>query len=300
MSIMILHHNDADGRCSAAVAIKYLKQYDFTWIARELDYEQEIGDIPEGIVTIYVLDLSFSPKIMRKLVEKYDVIWIDHHITAIEKLDEFKDLIGIRRDGTAACILTWEHFLPEQDMPAACKYIGDRDVWKFEYGELTENFHELFLVHDPNPESPVWDEWFKGIDPAEMTFGALLRRANLRDIRNHVDQHAWPMDLYLKNAEGKSSIASGAKVNMSDKRQFSEAGSYLLNEKGMDFVWLFFEGMMDGRRIRYNSMRSIDYDVGQYALERNGGGHFRASGFIEILDQGRQAAKSPPGSAVEN
>jgi oligoribonuclease NrnB/cAMP/cGMP phosphodiesterase (DHH superfamily) len=294
MSIMILHHNDADGRCSAAIAIKYLKEYTFSWIVRELEYDQDIGEIPDSIRTVYVLDLSFSPDVMRNLTNKYDVIWIDHHITAIKKLDEFKDLIGIRMDGVAACELTWQHFLPERKVPEAVKLIGDRDVWRFKYGDRTRNFHEMFLLLDPPVENGAWSRWFKGLPEADLEFGAVLREAKTRDIQRHIDTHAWTVELTLKDVKGREIQAQGLMANMSDKRQFSEAGDYMLRGKGADFAWLYYEGMMNGNRIRYHSMRSIDYDVGSYAQDNGGGGHFRASGFVETLQFGRQAAESPP------
>lgn len=283
MSVLILHHTDADGRCSAAITIKYLNENGFSWINKECEYDQNIGEIPHYIRKVFVLDLSFSPTVFRNLCENYEVVWIDHHITAIEKLDDFKSVKGIRKIGVAACELTWRYLFPYQEAPEVVKLIGDRDVYNFKYGDRTRDFHEFYLLVDPSANSPAWDRWFNNLSDLDVEFGGILRKAKVRDVRDHIDKNAIIMGLFLNDNDGNSVSTLGMKVNISDRRLFSEAGDYILKEKGMDFAWLYFEGIMDGNRIRYNSLRSIGYDVGAFALAKGGGGHTRASGFIEKI-----------------
>lgn len=58
---------------------------------------------------VYIVDYSISPEEMDKLLEiTSNVIWIDHHKSAIEKYKNYdKDVKGLRYDGIAGCMLTY-------------------------------------------------------------------------------------------------------------------------------------------------------------------------------------------------
>lgn len=67
-------------------------------------------------------------------------VWIDHHVSAIDEYNEagLQNVDGLRyraesntphSEKKAACILTWEYFFPNEEMPKAVKLVSKYDVW---------------------------------------------------------------------------------------------------------------------------------------------------------------------------
>src|SRR3989304_2254605 len=103
----IFYHNDMDGRC-AAFWVNHTAQYVADYI--EMDYSKPFPI--ETIVKnekVWILDYSIDPLVMSKLLEiTENVIWIDHHITAIDNYKDFNVSVGgMRKNGIAACALTY-------------------------------------------------------------------------------------------------------------------------------------------------------------------------------------------------
>lgn len=150
-----LYHVDWDGRCAAYWVAKKFGDYtieDFIMI----DYGMNVNwfdKIANG-ETVVIVDYSLEPDEMKRLMEKTkDIIWIDHHISAINKYKDFEvEIPGLRYDGIAGCLLSYIYFF-EMDMgkkpfnpdmrynaPWFAKFIGDFDVWKYEFGDDTKHF----------------------------------------------------------------------------------------------------------------------------------------------------------------
>lgn len=131
----IFHHNDPDGYCAAAVAVRAGK--DGRMI--ESDYRMEIPvDDIEDDEEVIIVDFSFEPDVMKKVLAKTDnVIWIDHHATAEAYEDEYgRALDGLRNfeaKSEAGCELAWRYFFPDKPMPKAVRLIGDYDKWAHNY-----------------------------------------------------------------------------------------------------------------------------------------------------------------------
>ena len=170
-----LHHNDADGLCAAYwVHRRYstMKKEDFYTVNYGISNEMWFNNV-EKDETIIIVDFSLEIDVMKELLNKTkNIIWIDHHQSAIAKYKDFDiDIKGLRYDGIAGCMLTWCYFNKMNDgritfNPSMCfeapwmtKYVHDHDVWKFEFGDETEHFKlGLDAVEDKSPLSPIWDE----------------------------------------------------------------------------------------------------------------------------------------------
>ena len=159
----IFYHNDMDGKCSAALVRMWRRSQgdnmpeDIECIPMQYGVEfphEKIGEDED----VYIVDFSIEPDDYRTLREQtICVTWIDHHKTAIEKYSGEKRVInGLRRVGTAACELTWEYLYPGRKCPKFVRLIGDRDVWKWEFGEMTKYFHAGLLSRRTDPEAEVW------------------------------------------------------------------------------------------------------------------------------------------------
>lgn len=139
----VYHHNDADGRCSAAI-IK-LANPDIIIDFIEIDYKDtiDVQTIKQN-ESIVIVDFSFTPEVMSKILNRTnDIIWIDHHKTA-QNYHYNKILKGIRdftEPGRAACELTWHYYFPNKTLPEAVALIADKDVWTWKL-DNTDAFTE--------------------------------------------------------------------------------------------------------------------------------------------------------------
>lgn len=149
----IFHHNDADGRCSAALIYMYgLKGEDENFVeCIEMDYATEFPiEKIEKDEKVYIVDYSIDPYIMEQLIAiTHNIIWIDHHKSAIEKYEKWPNMMpaigGIRiKEGVSACKLVWNYIGGnDYNIPVMVRIIDDWDIWKHEY-EYTKPFITSF------------------------------------------------------------------------------------------------------------------------------------------------------------
>lgn len=129
MNITVIYHSaDYDGLCCRAIAEEFIGEAEYIgW-----NHGEEVPKVPENNV-LYIMDLSIE-----ELMEHPNLIWIDHHKTAIEKYP--KTIAGYRIDGVAACRLAYQWFsglTPAKaeyvdrlvKEPDSIRLIGEYDVW---------------------------------------------------------------------------------------------------------------------------------------------------------------------------
>lgn len=148
-----------DGKCAAHVVLLFDKMAVDNRTCQPINYGMEFPfDLIKRGERVYIVDYSIEPEEMRRLKAITDqVIWIDHHKTAIEKYADFPiEIDGLRDIEYAGCELTWLHF-SSKEAPEYVKLIGDRDTWTWQYGDRTKFFHAAMEAFDTNPQSPVWD-----------------------------------------------------------------------------------------------------------------------------------------------
>lgn len=172
-------HSDADGFCSAYwVRRRFCNNNpnpeDFIMVDYGHDIESIIDNKIKKDEKVIIVDFSLELDMMRKLLNKTkDVIWIDHHVSAIEKYKDFDvDIKGLRYNGVAGCMLTYCYFFEMKDgakefdpksmtikAPWMTKYIADHDVWTYEYKDETVHFKlGLDACGIINPCDKMWDE----------------------------------------------------------------------------------------------------------------------------------------------
>lgn len=152
--ILIIYHNqDLDGVVSASVARLYYSF--FNDVAIRLvgyNYGEPVAKIEDAVKihnpdTIIVTDISFgsdTESVFKSWqINGLDVVWIDHHKTAIESSERWEwPVEGLRRVGGAATALAWEWFgnkAKEEDegwwktwwrnTPLIIQAVSDYDVW---------------------------------------------------------------------------------------------------------------------------------------------------------------------------
>lgn len=274
------YHTDADGICSGYI-VRYFQEH--------LEEEQQYIPINYGMKfplesiqaeeLVYIVDYSIEPSEMEELMKitKGNVVWIDHHKTAIEKYKTYKDYIpGLRYDGIAGCMLTWFYFnkaFPPCDSevenaPQFVQLIADYDVWTFKHGEQTRYFQLAFNAENYTPESKKMD--FLMEDDAD---GSLLNRMILDGKAMLKYRDGWSKTYcetlgFETEFEGHKAFAMN--LGMCGRDNFKGVSG-----KEYDLLIGF---VFDGEKWRY-SLRSKNIDVSEIAKKYGGGGHRGAAGF---------------------
>lgn len=283
--MLILHHNDADG-CCAAHLIHEMKD-SICGPFESMRFVEMTYDKPTPFEmikpneTVFIVDFSISPNDMRKLMRiTHNVIWIDHHITAIQKYDDYDVAIpGIRYSGIAGCMLTWCYlhkmttpeslFAPHpfytemcNDAPLYVKLIADFDVWKFDYGEMTRKFIVYVYGSDTTPTSSFWED---------------VQTKDIRELINIAE-----IMLQYRDAWAQNYLANGFEVNFEGYKCFAlnlgncNSEYFKSLPKGKYDILIPFVFLGNIYRI---SLYSETVDVSEIAVKYGGGGHVKASGF---------------------
>jgi len=175
--LVIYHKADFDGIFCREIAWRR-----FGVVAEYIgwDYGDAVPVIQPS-ARLYMLDIS-----VEGLMDHPNLVWIDHHNSAMEKFDP--RIAGLRIDGVAACRLAWQFFFAEeyfkpgfnqrwptkQDFvdrnvkePQAVRLAGEYDVWDkrdpdaevFQFGlrstELTKSQWEWLFIGDTGPNGAV-------------------------------------------------------------------------------------------------------------------------------------------------
>ena len=127
------YHSDMDGKCAGAIVHKYYlvdrertrETADSEFICINYKDDFPFGRIkPDELVVIVDFSLQRDGEFEKLLEITNNVIWIDHHKTAIEKHGGL-NVPGLRVDGIAGCELTWQYFYPGKEVPPVVALLGD-------------------------------------------------------------------------------------------------------------------------------------------------------------------------------
>lgn len=267
-STICLHHNDADGRASAAIVRRALGT-DVT--LHEMNYGDSIPwEIISSADRVVIVDFSLPKQDMLHIAQQNDFIWIDHHISSIEELSGISESwAGIRDTREAACVLTWRYFFPDQPVPRPIVLIGDRDAWHWREKE-TGAFDEGLYQQDTHPENdalwgPLLNEDSKFVSHL-VAQGKVLREARLHNIQRQVDNYGFAV-----NFEGWRAMAINIRGN-------GDIGSYI-QELGYQLAYCYIDNCQNGNLMTFVGLYSSEINVSEIAKKFGGGGHRGASGF---------------------
>jgi len=261
------YHTDMDGHCSGAIVYKAMRDQGDEFIAMNynIDFPFEKIEPNEKVV---IVDFSLQkPGDFDKLLDITDnVIWIDHHKTAIEKHAHLDGTIkGIRRDGVAGCVLTWQYFFPDRAVPMVVSMIGDYDIWAFKFGENTNKLQAGIRLYDNRPESLEWDRWLTSYYPQkEIDEGEIALK--YRDNYYSGLIKSWS---YFTTFEGYKAVVCNA----------GSVSSQLFDSVKEDYD-IMVATIFDGKRwsVSVYTKRS-DIDLAKITEKYGGGGHRQAAGF---------------------
>ena len=280
--MICFHHNDLDGRCAAAVVNKWYTEWRSLGgdarggiVFREMDYKDTPNFDEVLDEEVAIVDFSFKPEVMAKLLAKTDrVIWCDHHKTA-EAYDYGRELAGVRdfaEKGRAGCEVAWDFFFPNSPCPAPIRLLGDYDAWRLQEGKRTFAFYEGLKLYSTDPTSPIWPALFRDEPSPIPCLGNLCMKIctagrNAIQYRDNYCREIMGSFGYETEIDGVSAYATNF---------------YLFGSQGFVENWkkypICIAYIHDGQRFTV-SMYSETVDVGEICKRHGGGGHKGAAGF---------------------
>jgi len=264
--MICIHHNDADGRCAAAIVHREHPNCRFI--------EMEYGNpMPwSKIVTheiVYMVDFSLPEVVFNRLLEKTsNVVWIDHHKTILDHSCNTPLIPGVRDISKSACELTWNYLFPGQDVPEAVRLIGDYDTWTLALPDSKAFRFGMDLIKH-GPKDAIWDELFHPM-LSSMKVAELIDKGQVcLDFVTMMGQEYGNAYGWGTEFEGHRCFAMG--IYMYGSSPFGGR----LDEYP---VCLSYEFMGDKWIVGLYSTQGIDVSV--IAKKYGGGGHTGAAGFV--------------------
>ena len=271
----IYHKADLDGKCSAAI-VKYM--YEKVNLV-PFDYGDKISvaDFVEGDI-IYVVDAVLPIDQMRDFYKRFDLIWIDHHRSAIlEMADATEGAInpeGLRDEKRAACELTWEYLFPNVATPKAVKLLADYDCWAWQRDDykgdrqLVADFQVAMRMLAWEPDDDQWTALLLGghVDYI-ATQGAAINRYQqtlMDDVYPNMFVTNWKKYTWL--------VANCTHTSSSYYHAHPEFNN-------VDGIIVYFQtAPWEYRYSLRHAGRKSDLDCGALAKSFGGGGHPGAAG----------------------
>lgn len=161
--IHILSHADADGYFASYAAQRYYRKAGFDPSEMKLYDVQYSEPFPFDIETltehdeVFILDFSYSREILESIwARTKHLVVLDHHKTAQAQLEGLSyALFDMTKSGA---LLAWEYFFPKEKVPDPCLYVNDRDLWKWEFGNVTKYFHAFVMTERFGSKYSQWDD----------------------------------------------------------------------------------------------------------------------------------------------
>lgn len=285
----VMYHNaDLDGKCSAAIAFwspeadaHRAKGLPVDLIG--MNYGDKCQDWGRWAVgeMVFILDFSLPVVEMVAMAEHVTLVWIDHHKSAREdaRLANFNPM-GLREDDKiAACVLSWQWFHPEAEIPEAVERLGEYDTWQNESRE-------------------------------HLDYQVLPVQMGLRSVENEPDNHLWPVLLGKEGVKSEQDMISSlhgdglaiCRYQRQQSRQLTDKAGVAVEIGGhkvyaVNRLWSFSETFRDAAlpagttvlaafgwersrwRVTLWPRPGWAVDVAEIAKQFGGGGHPGAAGF---------------------
>ncbi len=259
------YHNDLDGYASGAVVKKKYpecKLYEIDYSV-QFPFDEILKD-----ETVIIVDFSLKSNEFEELLKITDnIIWCDHHQTAILELSKFT-VEGIRVDTfPSAAIITWKYFFPNEPIPKILKYVNDWDTHSLLFNE-TKLFYYGSQAFDISPNNKIWKKLLNNNEEVIDTIinaGSYIKTATENNNKNFVRNYAYETEF-----EGFNCIACN--------KGFVGSDLFLSIKKEYDLYLIYVH---NGEKFRISIYRGSNNDIlcNEIAKKYGGGGHPGAAGF---------------------
>jgi len=264
------HLRDMDGRCSGAIVKEVYPECELIGYDYGLPFPWDTIH-PDEVV--FLVDVSLSP--FSDMVRLRDacgsLVWIDHHIGAINDRNAMGEVFsGLQVDGEAGCELTWK-LLVGSDMPRSVFLLGRYDVWDWMNHDGAMEFQTAMWQFDTNPNNgEFWHRLFRDEELVEEIIekGALLLAAKKKDNASRIKSLGFDTML---NGYRALAINHG----MTNSTIFDAAYNPDQHDIMISFCWYRSHWKVS---VYVDKDRS-DIDASMICKEFGGGGHKGAAGF---------------------
>lgn len=273
------HGADFDGHCSGAIVKKRFPAVHL----HPIDYDEPFpwDLVREKYDAVYMVDFALKPfEDMVKLASVTDLIWIDHHKTAIKDYRASEWTAENRRPvldtNLAGCELTWLHLYPENPLPLVVRLLGRYDVWDHGWSKSVLPFqYGLRMELDTFPETAM-DLWNALIDDDGIAEDSLIKTITERG--SNILKYDEKQTFIYGNAgafDAKFDGLSAVCLNrgLMNSRMFDQVYSAGRHKVMFAFCWYKKRWKVG----LYTTHK--DVDVGELAKKHGGGGHAGAAGF---------------------
>lgn len=276
-NVVIYHKSDFDGIFCREIAKKKLGD-SAEYIGWE--YGEPNPEVPAE-VTLYIMDLSVPD-----LMDHPNLIWIDHHKSAIEKYDkDGRHRAGIRIDGVAACRLAWQYFfgptfidslMKEQfvdrkvNEPLAVRLAGEYDIW-----DKRDPHVDLFQrgLYSMELTAYHWDAMLSPMVGGAVLIGDIIDRGRVvNDYQKIVDEQLLKYRAFDLHWNGLTFLA----INHARCNSLTfESGAKEYHDGLLSFCWTGTKWTIS----MYHTAFNKEIDLSAIAVAFGGGGHKGACGF---------------------
>lgn len=288
--ICIYHRTDFDGKCAGAIV--KLKHESCRLYPLDYSDEFDIERIQQNEAVIMVDFTLEKPGEMDSLINKCgNLIWIDHHKTAIEMQKQMgiSDFPGFRQISTdlndpegkeksnriSGCELTWKYFFPERKLPYSVYLLGRYDVW--DNAHLLWDSHILpfqfgmRLQHAEPENQEFWNPHLRSDENSQevkdMIFSGKAALTYDENLSERIAKGLW-FPIEFKGYKFQA-------INRSHANSLSAKSIW--DPKYYDAVMYFCKGPHTWRITMFTDKPGVDL----YPLAKSlgGGGHSQACGF---------------------
>jgi len=277
------HSADLDGHCSG-VLIK-MAYPDCEMIGINYGDEFPWDSMPIGCgEKVFMVDFSLQPftDMVKLNIHADPLIWIDHHKSAIEELEEWKHsvnggILGIQKSGIGACALVWEYLgdkwpvgynLNQGSIPTFIKLLAEYDVWNHSDPRALPFQYGMRQFENTRPENQhLWRSLFDVEEVQKITeIGGVILDYQSKENQKYASSCSFETEL-----DGLKCIAMNRLLTNS--MLFTSVWNPTVYDAMLTF------GFRKGQwTVSLYSDRE-DVDVSTIAKNRGGGGHKGASGF---------------------
>lgn len=297
-NIYVYHHNDHDGIVAAGILYNHMKR-PHNMVFSMIDYNKELNfehiDFQKGD-KVFFLDYSFTGEynkreliyLLNRRINNDDVVWIDHHISSINQLEEY-NIEGIRNKELCGAAWTYlyckgmvnsildkgkwtsRNFHYNSDIPTFLKLIDDYDCWKGLY-KITNNFHYGLLLS--SPEDQILTDLIE-IGDYKYTINNIVasgktiqKYLTFEEKEYHIDMYGFEFTL--------PEVHGGYRCFCINRKGNSIMFGDKINEYDAVIPFYYINGMW-----KYSIFTNKDHvDCEKVAKSYGGGGHQKAAGFI--------------------
>lgn len=269
--LCVYHIADHDGKGSAAIVRNKYPKCDCIGVNHdtEIPYDK-IRSYDKIVVCDFALPFSF----MLELHKTKDFTWIDHHASVINEYnrlreeENYPELKGLRRVGTAAICLTWEYFHPKEEIPEGVILLGLSDIYDLRDKRVLPFEYAFQSLGVNRPEDEIWSKLFNGELDISSTVSKGEAILSWIEIRNYRLARGMA---FASSYQGYKCICANMPQG---KSKFFDS---IPNIKDYDFMVNFYMNKENLWNLSFYTAKD-DVDVSKIAASFGGGGHVKASG----------------------